>query len=174
MQLAHLRVHLRGQLACEGDERGVLVRSGGGGGQHAAEIFVDHCDRAAQQVAEVVGEVGIDPRNQRFVGERAIRAERYLTQEKVANRVHAIARAELDGIDHIALRLAHLAAVQYEPAVAEDLLGQRFTKGHEHNRPDDGMEAHNLLADDMHIRRPELAVERIVFASPPKRGNIVA
>ncbi|MPN24612.1 hypothetical protein SDC9_172013 [bioreactor metagenome] len=57
--------------------------------------------------------------------------------------------------------------------MAEHLLGERLAERHEHDRPDDGMKAHDLLAHDVHVRRPVFAVERIIPAAPPERGNVV-
>ena len=48
----------------------------------------DHGDGAAQEVAEVVGEVGIDAGDEQLVGEVAVTAERELAQEVIAQRVH--------------------------------------------------------------------------------------
>ena len=113
-------VHIAGirpaQRGCHGDElvveRIVLAL----GRERAAEVLDDHGDGAAQEVAEVVGEVGIDAGDEQLVGEVAVTAKRELAQEVIAQRVHTVALGEQDGVDDVALRLRHLAAVDDEPA----------------------------------------------------------
>ena len=125
VQVGHLRVHTGGQVLCQRNQRRILVAGNARRGQHAAEILVDHGDRAAQQVPEVVCKVRVDAGDERFVGEVAVRTEGYFAQQEIADGVHAVAFAECNGIDHVALALTHLAAVEHEPAVAEHLLGER-------------------------------------------------
>lgn len=77
-------------------------------------------------------------------------------------------------VDDVALGFGHLAPVAEEqPAVAVHLLGQRQIKRHEHGRPDDGVEAHNLLADEMNVGRPVFAVIGIVVRTVAQRGDVV-
>ena len=128
------------------------------GRERAAEVLDDHGDGAAQEVAEVVGEVGVDAGDEQLVGEIAVTAERELAQEVVTQRVHTVALGEHDGVDDVALRLRHLAAAEQQPAVAEDLLRQGHAHAHEHGRPDDGVEAHDLLADHVHVGGPVLVI----------------
>ena len=42
--------------------------------------------------------------------------------------------------------------------MAVNLLRKRLTERHEHNRPVNGVEAHNVLADDVRVGRPVLFV----------------
>ena len=107
-----------------------------------------------QQVAEVIREVAVDAADERVAREVAVLAEVDLPQQEIADGIGAEFIDEADGIDDVALRLAHLVAVNDEPAVAVDLLRQRQVERHEDARPDDRMEAHDLLADEMQIRGP--------------------
>ena len=58
--------------------------------------------------------------------------------------------------------------------MAKHLLGQRQPQRVEHNRPDNGMEADNFLADQMDIRRPVLLEQRVIVRAVAQRGNVIA
>ena len=124
--------------------------------QALAEVLTHHGGGAADQVAQVVGQVGVDAADEGLVGEVAVGAEGELPQQEVAQGVHPVALGQQIGVHHIALGLAHLAAVQQQPAVAVHLLGQGQAQGHEDGGPDDGVEAHDLLAHKVHVGGPEL------------------
>ena len=163
LELGHVPLHLFRQAVGKGDYGLVLLRHGaGGGGDNAAEVLVYHAHRAGEQVAKVVCKVGIYAVNKRLVGEYAVAAEGHLPKQEVAYGVHAVAVAELDGIHHVALGLAHLAALKYQPAVAEYLLGQGLAQRHEHDRPDYGMEPDYLLAHQVDVRRPVFFIQAVV------------
>ena len=57
--------------------------------------------------------------------------------------------------------------------MAEHLLGEGQVQRHEHGGPDDGMESHDLLADEMDIRRPVFLIEAIILRAVAKGGDIV-
>ena len=121
-----------------------------------------------------MAEVAVDAVDEGLVGEHAVVAERDLTQQEVADGVHAVAVAKDDGVHDIAHRLGHLAAVHQQPAVAEDALGQRQIQSHQHGGPQDGVEAQDLLADHVQVSRPELVVIVIGLVAVAQRGDIVA
>ena len=118
--------------------------------------LADHVQRAVQEVAKVIRKVGVDARNESVAREIAILSEVDLAQQEVADGVSAELVNELHGIDDVALRLRHLVAVYDQPAVAVDHLRQRQIERHEDARPDDRMEAHDLLADEVDVGRPIL------------------
>ena len=95
------------------------------------------------------------------------------SQQEVTDGIHAIFFHQNNGINHVADGFGHFAAVDNQPAVAEYLLGQRNIQCHQHGGPDNCMETHDFLADNMHIRRPVFFVVRIVVAAIAKSGNIV-
>ncbi len=109
-----------------------------------------HRHRPRHEVAEVVGEVAVVALHHRAVREVPVLAERALAQEEVAEGVHAVLRDELVGIDRVARRLAELAPVAGEPAVREDARGHGKAGGVQHGRPDDAVEADDLLAHEVH------------------------
>ena len=143
-------------------------------GDGAAKVLLDHRHRAGDQVAQVIGQIGVDAGEHGLEGELAVGAEGHLPHQEVAHRVGGIPVAQHHGIHHVAHGLAHLLAVDDQPAVAEHLLGQGQTQGVEHDGPDDGMEAHDLLADQMHIRRPVFAEQFIVVGAVAQGGDVVA
>ena len=169
IQRLHVGVHAGGQVGHQAGQRFVDGRVL----HRAAEVFLTHRDRAGEQVAQVVGQVGVDAVDQRFVGERAVVAERHFAQQEVAHGVHAVAVAQLDGVDDVALRFAHLAAAQQQPAVAEHFLGQRQVQRHQHGGPDDGMEAQNLLAHHVQVGGPELVIVVVGVVAVTQRRDIV-
>ena len=76
----------------------------------AAEVLLAHGNGAAEQVAQVVGQVAVDAIDQGLVGEHAVVAKGDLTQQEVADGVHAVAVAQDHGVHHIALGFAHLVS----------------------------------------------------------------
>ena len=85
-------------------------------------------------------------------------------QHIVAHRVHAEQAHQIVRIDHVAERLGHLALAHKQPRVAEYLLRQRLAERHQEDRPVDGMEADDILADQVHVRGPETLVMLVMVA----------
>ena len=73
-------------------DRLVVVGEGARLRQHAVEVLGDHRQRALRQVAEIVGEIGVDAVDDRLVAVVAVLAERHLAQEEVAHLVDAVVR----------------------------------------------------------------------------------
>ena len=142
-------------------------------GQRAAKILLDHRRRAGDEVAEVVGKINIDGVDQQLVGEVAVGTERERAQQEEAQRINAELFRQNIRIDDVALGLGHFAAVHDKPAVAVDVLGKRHAHAHEHGRPDDRMEADDLLADKMNICRPVFVVIVIFFVHEAERRGVV-
>ena len=80
--------------------------------------------------------------------------------------------ASVERIDHVADRLRHLLAPVEQEAVAEDALGQRQLRRHQEGRPIDRVEADDILADDVHIRRPVMPA-RIVLVREAAAGHVI-
>src|SRR3546814_6100304 len=59
-----------------------------------------------------------------------------------------------DLIDDIAGRFGHLLAAVEHEAMPEHLFGQRDPRRHQERRPVDRVEADDILADQMKVRRP--------------------
>ena len=86
---------------------------------------MDHGQRAAGEVAEAVGEVGVVAADQRVVAEAAVLPEDDFAQQEIAQGVRAHHLADRLGADDVAARLAHLVVLEQQPAVREDALRQR-------------------------------------------------
>jgi len=68
----------------------------------AAEVLVRHRDGAVDQVAEDVGEVGIDALDHQLIRDRAVGGKGHLMQHIIAHRVHAEILHKIVGIDDVA------------------------------------------------------------------------
>ena len=169
----HVLFHQRGQGLTMLAQLGVRLLFLAGRGQHAAKVLFDHGHRAADQVAQVVRQIGIDAAQDGFQRAVAIRAKGHFAQQVIAQRVHAIALHNRLGIHHIALGFAHLIVAKEQPAVGEHLLGQWQAQRVQHDGPIDRVEANDVLAHEMHVRRPVFAVERIIVRPVAQGGDIV-
>ena len=88
------------------------------------EVLVDHRQRPLRQVAQLVGQVGVDPADDRLLAVAAVLAERHLAQQEVAHLVDTELVDQRDRVDHVADRLAHLlAAVELMKPCTKTLRG---------------------------------------------------
>ena len=142
-------------------------------GQGAAEVLLHHGGGAAHQIAQIVSQIDVDGLDQQLIGEIAVAAEGEGPQQEEPQGIHAELLRQQIGIHHIPLGLGHLAAVQQQPAVAVDLLGQGHLHAHEHGRPDDGVEAHDLLAHEVDIGGPVLLIVVILVIQEAQRRGVV-
>ena len=124
-------------------------------GDGSAAILVDHGQRAADQIANAVGQFRIVAADQGVVAEAAVLAEDHFTQQKIAQRFESHYPMDGFGADDIAARLAHFIVLEEQPAVGENAPRDRQVRGHQEGGPEDRMEAHNFLADEVQVRRPE-------------------
>ena len=142
-------------------------------GNFAVKVLFHHGHGAADQIAKIVGQIGVDAVQQGLVAELAVAAEWHLPHEEVADSVAAVAVAQHHRIHHIAQRFGHLLTVQHQPAVAEHLLGQGQPQRMQDDGPDDGMETDDLLAHQMQVGRPELPVQLVMIGGVAQRGDVV-
>ena len=138
----------------------------------AFEIFGNHRQRALRQIAEIIGEIGIDPRDNRFMRIVAVLPERDFTQEEITQLVDPVMRGQRERIDHIADRFGHFLAAVEQESMAEHAFRQRQTGRHQKGRPIDGVEPHDILADNMHIGRPEMLAFRL-FVGKASGGQVI-
>ena len=75
-------------------------------------------------------------------------------QNEIAHRIHAKDGGQVIHVDNIAFGFAHFFSGLQEPGMSENLLRKRKVQCHQKNRPIDGMEANDVLADQMEVRRP--------------------
>ena len=153
----------------------VVKRLGANRGLHdPVKILFVHGDSAVHKVAKRVCKVGVKTLDDRFVGCRAVVSERHFAEQIVTHRVNTYKLNKLVGINNVSAALAHFVLAEKQPRMTEHLLGKRLTQSHEHNRPVDRMEAYNILAYDVRVRRP---VFFVFFAASvgvvAQRGDIV-
>ena len=141
--------------------------------QHAAQLLVDHGQRALRQIAEVVGEIGVDAIDDRLVAVVAVLAERHLAQEEIAELIDAIGVGHRERVDHVADRLRHLLAAVEQEAVRENAPRHIDAGRHQERRPIDRVEAHDVLADDMQIGRPVALEFFAVGVGKARRGDVI-
>ena len=115
------------------------------GGEFAIAILEDHRERAADEVAEAIGEVGIVAGNEGVVAESAVGAEGNFAEQEVAKGVEAHHLLDWCGAYDVAAALGHFVVFKEQPAVGVNALGQRPVGGHEEGGPIDGVEAHDLF-----------------------------
>ena len=142
------------------------VARGAGLGPLAAEVAVDHRHRPVDEVAEVVGEVGVVAADERVPGDVGVAVERDLAQRHVAGPVGSERRDHGVRVQEVAAALAHPLALDQQPAVDPDVLRGLEAGGPEHRRPVDRVEAGDVLADDVEVGGPP-ALEGLVVAGKP-------
>ena len=113
----------------------------------AVALAAHHRGHPGQEVAEVVGQVGVVARHHRLVREVAVGPEGEVGQEVVAEAVHPEVGDEVGRGDLVQARLRHLLAADEEEAVDVDLLGRGQAGRQQHRRPVDAVEAEDVLAD---------------------------
>ena len=87
LQTVHLALDDGGQGLKALAQRLVHLLLRAGGGHRAAEVLFDHRHRAAHQVAQVVGQIGVGAGEHGLVGVVAVRAEGHLAHQVIAQRV---------------------------------------------------------------------------------------
>ena len=142
------------------------IRPGGGqpsfglgdwSGSLAAQVAIAHRHRSVDEVAKVVGEIGVVAPDEGIPRHLGVAVERHLAQRDVARAVGAEGRDRVVGVEHVAAALAHPIAARGEhESVDPDLARQLDPGAHQHRRPDDRVKAVDVLADDVQIGGPPL------------------
>ena len=145
-----------GRRAEGGAQLGVDGLLGRGSGDHAVKVLLGHRMGAADKVAKVVGKVGVIAVDNVLVGDAAVGGVGHLGEGKVADAVHAKVLGQLIGINDVPARFGHLVRARIEPRVAKDLFRQGEVKRHQKDRPIDGVEAEDVLADHVDLGGPVL------------------
>ena len=157
-QVLHLRRRLRVrsgdhrlQVLIHGLRRALIA-------DHAAEILVAHGNGAVHQIAQGVGQIGIDPVCQKLPADHAVVFKGHLMQHEVAHRVHTEEIHQIVRVHHVSLRLAHLAVALQKPGMAENLLRQRLAQRHQEDGPVDRVETDDILSDQVQVGGPQLLI----------------
>ena len=91
----------------------------------------------------------------------------------VADSVCAVTLAENERVNDVAEGLGHLLTVEGDPSVNREVLWQRKLESHQHSRPDDRVEAHDVLCDHVSVGRPVLVVVVVPVVEIAEGGDIV-
>ena len=83
-----------------------------GGGKDAVQILEDHRQSALGEIAEAVGEIGIDAVDDRLGAVAAVLPEGDFAQQEIAQRIDAEAFGQRHRVDDIADALRHLLAAR--------------------------------------------------------------
>ncbi len=117
--------------------------------QATLQILRDEAQGALGEIAEAIAELGIGALDDRFGAVAAVIAETDLGEQEIAQLVDAVALRPVERIDDVAERFRHLGAAIEQEAVAEHGPGQREARAHQEGGPIDGVEADDILADDV-------------------------
>ena len=140
--------------SCATDERNEVVEplrhaassmSAPGSRHYAVAIPMDHCGRAADEITEIVREIGVVSREKRFVAVVRVVTDVISRRHEISKRVDTEDLRVRLRPDDVAKRLGHLGIVHHPPAVTDDLLRQRQARGHQERRPIDGVKANDFL-----------------------------
>ncbi len=103
----------------------------------------------------------------------AIGTKGNLPKEEEPHLIESVLRNEVGRCHHVAQGLGHLHAVVVQEAVDHDPLGQFQPRAHQEGGPVNCVEAADVLADHMQIRRPELAEGRRINIRVTHPGEVV-
>ena len=129
--------------------------SGRGAGPDAVALLADDGRHPGQQVAEVVGQVGVVAGDHALVGEVAVGAERVVAQEVVAEPVDTEVGDEVGREDLV--EAASWTSSRRRRAGSRARGGASAASspgGQQHGRPVHAVEAQDVLADQVVDRRP--------------------
>ena len=80
----------------------------------------------------------------------------------VAKSINTIVVNDLQWANHITDRLTHFTAIDIDKAVYHQLLRQGQAQRQKHSRPDNRMEAQDILTNDLDLSRPIIIMPLLV------------
>ena len=155
--------------------------SAAGGGQRAvggrrrsgaAALRPDDGGDAGDEVAEVVRQVGVVAADQAVVGEVAVLPVGRVGEDVVAEPVDADGVDEVERLDDVAGRLAHLLPAAQQPAADGPPLRRLDAGRQQHRRPVHAVLADDVLADQVVVGRPPL-LEALGVGAEADRREVV-
>ncbi len=129
------------------------------GRHHAVAVAAEHAERAVEQVAEVVRQIGVDALGDGGLGEAGVEAVVHVAHQEVAERVVAVLPHQVERPHHVAQRLAHLPLVVEPVAVHVEVLVDGDAGSLEHDRPEQAVRLEDVLGDEVLDVRP-VALDR--------------
>ena len=144
------------QLDVIGHGRGAQLDDGlvvfaefAGLGHLALKILGRHGQHAAEQVAQVVGQVGVDAGHHAFFTEGGIGTEMHLAQQEIAEGVQTVLLAHLQRFHNVAQGFGHLGIAHQPVTVHVQVLVHGQARGLEHGGPEHGMGLEDVLGHQM-------------------------
>ena len=137
-----------------------------------AALLLDDSRHPAEEVAEVVRQVGVVAPDEALVGEVTVLSVRRLGEHVVAEAVDPDGVDQVERVDDVAARLAHLLAAGQQPPA--DCPAPRWLQPgrQQHGRPVDAVVADDVLADQVEIDRPP-AGEALIVGAIANGGEVV-
>ena len=132
----------------------------------------DHGGHPRQQIAEIVGQVGVVTGGDPLGGEVPVRPEGRVPHQVVADGIDAELGGELSRGDLVEARLGHLLAADQKPSVNMDVRRWIDAGGHAHRRPPHAVEPDDLLADQVVHGRPP-GLEALLVLAVADGGDVV-
>src|SRR6266849_6094463 len=133
------------------------IETGGlpGLGYRGITVAVDHHQHTLRQVAEIIGEIAVEPAHHRAMRKIAVATEGQFAQQKIARRVDPISLDEDTRRDAVAEGFRHLLAFDGPPAMGEYAARRLKPRCHQKRRPIDRVVAHDILTYYVKNGRPE-------------------
>jgi len=148
-----------------------LRRSGSERRDLPGEVLVRHGEGAAEKIAQIIGEIGIEALDERFFTEIGVQSEDHLPEQEIAEGIYSVFGSQIQRPDHLALALAHLAFIDFPVAVDIQMLKQREPGSLNHGGPVDAVGFEDILGDGVLHGWPEFTVEGAVGVA--EGGDIV-
>ena len=137
-----------------------------------AAVFVAQVSGAVHQVAKDIREITVVNVNQVTLAERNVAAVHRVAHQVIPEGIGRVPGELLHRVDNITDGLGHLLAIRRgDESVSKHRARERQPRGPEHARPDDAVEPDDVLADDVHARRPH-AVAGGLFR-PAGAGEVI-
>jgi len=116
---------------------------------------MDHWEHPGKQVPQIIGQIRIDALNQWILTETGIQAEGHLANQKKTEGIQPVYIFKLQGFNHIAETLGHLALFDIPVSMNIQMLVDWNAGGFKHDRPINAMGFEDVFGHDMLDDRPE-------------------
>lgn len=153
----------------------VFLRRGPQWRHFTVEVFAVHGQDAAEQVAQVVGQIGVDAGGHGLVREGGVGSEVHFPQQEVPEGVQAEMSGRLSGVHHVAQGFGHFGVAHQPVAVHVEMFVHRQVGRFEDGGPEYAVGLEDVLGHQV-FARPEtgvVAVRVALVVRPAQGGNIV-
>mmetsp|Transcript_11044 Transcript_11044/g.32008 ORF Transcript_11044/g.32008 Transcript_11044/m.32008 type:complete len:255 (-) Transcript_11044:1183-1947(-) len=137
-------------------------------------VLKDHRESSLAKISKFISEVIVHLEEHRLVGKVAVATKIGFGHEEEPSLIHAIGFNEVDWVDDIAQRLRDLFSILGPPTMCKNALWKREVCCHQECWPVYGMEAQNILSNNMHSSWPVLRVVRVgIRVGISQRRNVI-